>query len=99
MKVPHVKDIRNIVLVLVFCLAAASAGAEMINRIVAVVNDDAITSYQLDKRLATVPEEQREALRLRYFDGLFLGLLQIIFKDYHFLMLFIGFSLQPSNQK
>ncbi|PLY02728.1 MAG: hypothetical protein C0624_07880 [Desulfuromonas sp.] len=36
------------------------AHAETLNRIVAVVNDDVITSYELKQRLETVPQEQRD---------------------------------------
>ena len=36
--------------------------AETLNRIVAIVNDDAITSYQLDERLTGTPDEQRSEM-------------------------------------
>jgi len=44
-------------------LLATPSFAETLNRIVAVVNDDAITTYQLAQRLETLPPDQRESAR------------------------------------
>jgi len=53
----------SLVVMSVLALAVLTSGharAEVLNRVVAVVNDDMITSYQLQQRLATLPEEQRK---------------------------------------
>jgi len=61
-------------------LAAAPAGAEMISKIAAVVNQDIITTHQLDLELTdfmasqaqgkVIPAEQMQALRKQYLDKL-----------------------------
>jgi len=49
-----------LLVVLLLGTAPALCGAETLNRIVAVVNDEIITAYELDQRLATLPEAQRK---------------------------------------
>jgi len=56
-----VSAMKTVLLTLLCCLVLSSiTSAETLNRIVAIVNSDAITSYELEKRLETVPKEQRD---------------------------------------
>jgi len=54
--------LKTILLFLALSLLLSSGvHAETLNRIVAVVNNDAITSFELEQRLEALPKDQREA--------------------------------------
>jgi len=63
----------TLVVLIVLALSALPVGharAEVLNRVVAVVNDDMITSYQLEQRLAALPEGKRDESAKAVLEGM-----------------------------